>query len=648
MNFDTYAHSKFGNYVKRHNRYLDMRKKLRSAHIFTQYEEYVSSAILISLIVATIGLILGAVIGYIISLRVQLPRMVVYDPSLGYFLSLFTPIRFYIFFAMIGALFFLMLGGIVYSIFMVYPSLQASMRKVQIDTQLPHAVTYMYALSRGETNIVEIIRSVAELPNIYGEISNEFAVLLRDMDLLGIDFMTALRNIQNETPSENFSNFIGNLISLIDHGGDITEFLGMQIENFRKKTKTEHTVFLDMLGLVAEGYVSGFVAGPLFLIIAGVTLGSMKSSMTWMLMGMTYAVLPLGSIAFIIVIDMILPKDEQQIGALNLRRVKEFLGIKITKTPPSNEKQLFEEYERTKNRIRIMNIIKNPLHAFFEEPKLSLFVSVPIALIILAIPIISNPTALFSGYVAASEYLTNYILLSLVIALVPYIVFYEIRSRKTKRIEDAIPQFLRQLSVVNESGLSLSESLRVMLRTESGALRSYIEKMYTDMVWGAGTTEAFINFANKIRTNTLSRMVALITKASESSGNIKEVLEVASEDSNIDVQLKKDKFTNMLIYVIMVYIAFIVFLYVVYTLSTSFLPQMAKAGNAGTTYSGGTTFIRGFDLEFYKEYFYHTALVQAFFSGMMAGVLGEGDYRLGFKHSIVMILIAFVLFKLLV
>lgn len=348
MSFNHHAYSVFGNFVKRHDRYLEMRRKLRSAHIFRPYEEYVSSAIATSLTVAISGLIIGLLIGFVVSTRVSLPSLMVYDPNVADFLSTFTPYKKYTMTAIVGGLFFIILGSLVYSIFMIIPSFQASIRKIKIDTQLPHAIMYMHALSRGETNIAEIIRSVAELPNVYGEISNEFSMILRDMELLGMDFMTALRNIQKETPSENFSQFLGNLITLIDNGGDITDFFSMQIENNRVKTKSEHTLFLDMLGMIAEAYVTGFVAGPLFLIIVGVTLGAMKSSMAWLLMGMTYVVLPFGSIGFLFLIDTMLPKDEQIIGNLNLRRVREFVGLRRIKTPVEHEQKLFEEYERSK------------------------------------------------------------------------------------------------------------------------------------------------------------------------------------------------------------------------------------------------------------------------------------------------------------
>lgn len=643
MNFSQFSLLKFGNYVKRHEKYLEMRKNLRTAHIFKPYEEYVSEAIVISIIVGIIGLLLGIIIGYIVFTRVHLPTLLFSDPALAEFMRIFTPYKIYTTIAIIGSLFFILIGFIVYKLLMIYPSFQASIRKVNIDTQLPHAVMYMYALSRGETNIVEIIRSVAELPNVYGEISREFSMIMRDMELLGIDFMSSLRHVQDETPSQNLNEFLGNLVTLIDNGGEITDFFSMQIDSYRIKSKTEHSLFLDMLGMIAEGYVTGFVAGPLFLIIVAVTLGSMKGSMTGLLLGMTFGVLPFGSIGFIFLIDLMLPKDEQVIGSLNLRKVKEFIGIRITQMQAGAEKKLYDELSISKKRIYIENILKDPLHAFFEDPDLSLIVTIPIAIIVLLLVIISNPGVLFEGYVKASNYITNYILLCIFIVLVPYVVFYETRSRKLSKIENSIPQFLKHLSIINETGLSLSESLRIMLRTERGALRKYIEKMYTDISWGSSTVHAFVQFANDVKMNMLSRVVALITKASESSGDIRQVLDIAAADTNMNLQLKKDKSVNMLIYVIIIYMAFLVFLYVVYSLTATFLPPMAKGAEAG-----GAAFIKNFNLDFYKVYFYHTALIQALFSGMVAGVMGEGNFRSGFKHSLILLLISFLLFKFMV
>jgi len=45
--------------------------------------------------------------------------------------------------------------------------------------------------------------------------------------------------------------------------------------------------------------------------------------------------------------------------------------------------------------------------------------------------------------------------------------------------------------------------------------------------------------------------------------------------------------------------------------------------------------------------FFHTALVQGLFSGLVAGKMGEGSVRDGAKHATVLVTIAYVVFLVL-
>ena len=129
MNFSQFALAKFGNFVKRHNNYLIIRGKLRSAHIFKPYEEYVSEALIVSLIVAISGLIIGLVVGIILAGRINIPPMLVYDPDVARILNIFSPFKKYTLIALVGIVGSAFLGGIVYTIFMIYPSSRQASEK---------------------------------------------------------------------------------------------------------------------------------------------------------------------------------------------------------------------------------------------------------------------------------------------------------------------------------------------------------------------------------------------------------------------------------------------------------------------------------------------------------------------------------------
>ena len=64
--------------------------------------------------------------------------------------------------------------------------------------------------------------------------------------------------------------------------------------------------------------------------------------------------------------------------------------------------------------------------------------------------------------------------------------------------------------------------------------------------------------------------------------------------------------------------------------------------------AGGGGFLGAFDLDAYKRMFFHASLIQGFCSGLIAGVMGEGSVLSGLKHSIIMLTIAFLIFKLVV
>ncbi len=104
----------------------------------------------------------------------------------------------------------------------------------------------------------------------------------------------------------------------------------------------------------------------------------------------------------------------------------------------------------------------------------------------------------------------------------------------------------------------------------------------------------------------------------------------------------------MLIYVVIVFISFLVFVFVIYILVTTFLSVMATAGSAASASGAGSQFGANVNLPLYTRIFTHAALIQAFFSGLVAGQMGEGRVIAGLKYSIVMMIVAWIMFRFFV
>jgi flagellar protein FlaJ len=151
-------------------------------------------------------------------------------------------------------------------------------------------------------------------------------------------------------------------------------------------------------------------------------------------------------------------------------------------------------------------------------------------------------------------------------------------------------------------------------------------------------------FGKDLGTPLADRSVDLIAKASKAGGDISEVLRAAAKDTFEVVNLSQERSNNMLIYVIIVLVSFAVFLFVIAILVSTFLTTMATAG-ASAAAAGARGFMGQIDLFAYKRLFSHAAMLQGFFSGLVAGQMGEGRVIAGLKYSAVMLFIAWVTFR---
>ena len=255
-----------------------------------------------------------------------------------------------------------------------------------------------------------------------------------------------------------------------------------------------------------------------------------------------------------------------------------------------------------------------------------------------------------TGMIASKGMVDNYIVFAVLISLTPFAIFYELRERRIKKIEEAMPDFLRGLASSQEVGMTLTRAIKMVMTSNLGVLSTEVRRIWREIEWGSTVSDAFIRFERRVKTGFVARTITLITKASEMSGNIKDVLTIAASDAQITRTLKEERKINMFMYVIVIYISFGVFLLIVYVLAATFLPLMPSAGAemGGAGGVAGVTGMGGIDVDLYTRLFFHAALIQGFFSGLIAGHMGEGKVLSGIKHSLIMVTISFLVFTLFI
>ena len=637
---DKITYPLFGKWAEKNKEYYyRLQKRLRGAHIAIPFDRYVANAIFYSIFVGCLGAVLGyGVANYVLAVSAATIAGV-YEILLR--LSVMS---------LLGLIF----GQIIYRIILWYPSAVTNIRKTGINVDLPNAVSFMYAMSKGGMNMIEIFKSLSEHADIYGEAAKEVSMIVKDIEFFGHDLQTALRNISDTTPSDKFRDFAEGLISVISAGGSVSTYFATKSRQYQIEAAQEQKTFLEMLGMIGEMYVTALVAGPLFLIVTVVVMSMMGSEQTLLLNIIIYAVIPFASMGFIVLLDtMSKSASGQRIFYTTTKELKVFEEARVESG--EEEGGLFKAIAWHIRKEKLESFLRNPFKLFYDEPRRTLYLSVPIALtyfFIQAYPYLRAITfrlAMPTGMIASKGMIDNYIIFAVLISLTPFAIFYELRERRVKKIEEAMPDFLRGLASSQEVGMTLTRAIKMVMTSNLGVLSSEVRRIWREIEWGSPVRDAFIRFENRVKTGFVARTVTLITKASEVSGNIKDVLSIAATDAQVTRTMKDERKMNMFMYVIVVYISFAVFLLIVYVLAATFLPLMPAsgaemgAGGMGMSMGGG-----GIDVDLYTRLFFHAALIQGFFSGLIAGHMGEGHVFSGIKHALIMLTISFLVFTLFI
>jgi flagellar protein FlaJ len=624
-------------------RYNNLHADMISARVGLTPEQYIWRSIKAAGLVG----ILFAIMGALASVTLTLPALSTKGGITNVF-NIQMPVFFEVLYpaAYLGAIVLLLsffIGMYVgYAFMMRLPGIEKTNRSIKINLTLHNAVAYMYAMRKGGAQLMTIFQSISERADIYGEVALEFRQIVRDADFFGYDVVTAIRHLTETTPSEKLKLFLEDLLSVIDGGGNMEEFLSMRVRMYQEEARFEQKQFLNVLSLVAEGYVTLFVAGPLFLIIIMVVMGMTGGSAVLQLSLVTYAIMPIGSLIFIVLIDLISIKAEKTERYTTIKVLREYPDVPILrKEDEGHQFDQLKKYDRVRT---VVEHLRHPFDSFITNVDRTLYITVPIAILYMISVLLRVP--LYRDIDVYLGVIDDHIVLALLLILIPYAIFYELWSRKVLGIQALVPDFLERLSGINQVGLTIAQAITIMVNTNLGLLSYEIRRIKRDMDWGANFTEALVRFEQRVSTPSIARTVTLITKASEMSGQISEVLSIASSDAKMSEALKRERLTEMFIYTAIVYLSFFVFLFVVAVLTTQFLPILANINTQSLPATGGSFADFGkISLATFGRLLYHACLMEALFSGLIAGQMGESSLAAGVKHSCVLLIIALVTFN---
>jgi len=198
-----------------------------------------------------------------------------------------------------------------YVVLMNLPSSTAGSRRKNIDQKIAHAMNFISTLASADVT-VDVIFSELAKQKIYGEIQNEAQWITRDIELLGKDVLTAVRDAAARTPSVKFQDFLQGVVTTTLSGGQLKPYFIMKSEQYARLAKLEAKNTEETLGMLAESFVTVVVAMPLFLIVMMslmALVGKTGGSSVLLLYMIVFIMIPFSQVGFIVAIKSIAQEE---------------------------------------------------------------------------------------------------------------------------------------------------------------------------------------------------------------------------------------------------------------------------------------------------------------------------------------------------
>ncbi|PSQ46059.1 flagella assembly protein j [Halobacteriales archaeon SW_6_65_15] len=634
----------------------DVDTKLAEARMADTVELYLSRGLAIGVLAGVVLWLLGLLVGYVlfvtgvVEVGVLIGMPVPNETALVIIETLKVPALVVVSGLVFGAIGF----GAGFGIIVAIPYMRASERKREINMLLPDAVSFMYALSIGGLNQLEILEAMAKADDTYGEVSREFQSIVQETEYFDTDYRTAIRKRSLETPSDELGQFLTDMLSIVNSGGDMSDFLDDKKDKHMRTAKQQQEMTLETLELFGEMYMT-LSLFPLLLIIILVIMSMLGEASQDMLYATVYGLIPLTGVGFLVLVSTVKQDDPGNgylnpsdggdrletttgYGLLHLGLVETFVG----------EYSIFDRIKSREGTHETVALLKRP-HIFFRDnPLFVLGLTIPASMVLVGNAVWTGAAPrTFDGLVAQPIWGTFiYVYVPIYVSLLPLAIFREWNVRSRRSVVNKLSDNLRKLSSANDTGLTLLESIRTVADTSSGKLADEFDVIHAKVEYGMSLRAALIEFNNRYHIPRLARTVKLISKAQEASSQITAVLSTAAQASENQDDIERERRSRARMQVVIIIMTYLTLLAVMAILKVKFLDVMAglsgqasSQGGAGAAQFGG-----GIDTTLLALLFFHAVTLQAILSGFIAGYIRDASLLSGVKFAVALPTIALLTF----
>ena len=264
-----------------------LREHIKQAMMPVPFEVFVASMVMTGFIAAIVGLVSTIVVSLILNLEPMITGLLAIVGSIGLGLMTFVGMQ-------------------------VLPIMNAKTRSDKLREEVPHYIGYMATLCASGLSLEGVFKSIAQ------EISDEEIVkdarfITRNVEILGMDIITAINDLIKRTPKGPYSELLEGAIITFKSGGNLREYFLATAKVHLEEKKINVKRSTESLGIMAEMYTILLIVFPLMAVIMLSIMAIMSPDLGGFdlvtLMNMlTYVMVPLFGFVLLLMMHSMVPK----------------------------------------------------------------------------------------------------------------------------------------------------------------------------------------------------------------------------------------------------------------------------------------------------------------------------------------------------
>jgi len=404
------------------------------------------------------------------------------------YLYLFIPIIF-----LVPLPFYVMIG------FLLIPMSRAGERASNLEREMPFAAAYISVMASGGIAPYTSFKRLAQV-ELMPAMKVEAREIIKDVEIFGIDPLTAIQNAAKKNPLDIFKDFLSGYSSTVIIGGDIGHFLERKAEEIFNARALRVRAAAERLGMLLETFIIVNVMMSLCFYIMfsvqniGVGGGSGGDVSTILLY--TFVLSPMLSMMFVYMAHSMQPKTP----------VTEMRPYKV---------------------FAVCTVAGMLLFAFlFLSGSFGILSKMPVALT-LGLFISAAPAAVVHG---------------------------KLSSKKTST-EQGVNSFLRDLTEVRKTGLSPEKCIESLSHREYGVFSKELRKISSEISWGIPLKKVMMDFISRTKSWMTQIVMFLLVETVDVGGGTIEMIESLARFNNMTQEIEKEKKSSTRPYIMMPYFA---------------------------------------------------------------------------------------------